>query len=390
MALTLKEAKSKSMALIAAVSNGGIKITDAENADYLLRAIPFFDQAQKQIAQYSKIHAVKHISRYPETNLLGDNQTWDMIRHANADLSNTICVGGQAYYFEVDNPATIYIEEEVSGVWTVRDTITVPESVTSFTAYKGVISLDSVLNSVRMRFSGSYPYSIRNRAFYANLYASASKVPDYTPYVTYTMPSDFFEIDKVINTTDNQIYNDTLDYRRVGRREIVFSYDTKGEIDAHYFKYPVNLYDQDTVTVYTDTASAGAFTYITFPVGASTEDKAYSGMTLTISAGTGSGQTAVIIDYNGTTRQAYPQIPFTTAPDNTSVFTITKYTNEIYYAEVYDESAEAIPYYMAGMMYLDEYPSLSQELLAQYRDRLVNATTKQDSGFQIPLNSSGW
>ena len=47
MALTLKEAKSKSMALIAAVSNGGIKITDAENADYLLRSIPFFDQAQK-------------------------------------------------------------------------------------------------------------------------------------------------------------------------------------------------------------------------------------------------------------------------------------------------------------------------------------------------------
>ena len=115
----------------------------------------------------------------------------------------------------------------------MRDTITVPESVTSFTAYKGVISLASVLNSVRMRFSGSYPYSIRDRAFYANLYASASKVPDYTPYVTYTMPSDFFEIDKVINTTDNQIYNDTLDYRRVGRREIVFSYDTKGEIDAH-------------------------------------------------------------------------------------------------------------------------------------------------------------
>ena len=150
------------------------------------------------------------------------------------------------------------------------------------------------------------------------------------------------------------------------------------------------MYDQDTVTVYTDTASAGAFAYITFPATASTEDKAYSGMTLTIDSGTGSGQTVVLIDYNGTTRQAYPQIPFTTAPDNTSVFTITKYTNEIYYAEVYDESAEAIPYYMAGMMYLDEYPSLSQELLAQYRDRLVNATTKQDSGFQIPLNSSGW
>ena len=65
MALTLKEAKSKSMALIAAVSNGGIKITDAENADYLLRAIPFFDQAQKQIAQYSKIHAVKLIAYKP-------------------------------------------------------------------------------------------------------------------------------------------------------------------------------------------------------------------------------------------------------------------------------------------------------------------------------------
>ena len=165
-----------------------------------------------------------------------------------ADISTTQCVGGQAYYFEVDNPATIYIEEEVSGTWTLRDTITVPESVVSFTAYKGVIPLASTSNSVRMRFSGSYPYNIRNRAFFANLFASASKVPDYTPYVTYIMPSDFYEIDKVINTTDNQIYNDTLDYRRVGRREIVFSYDTKGEIDAHYFKYPVNLYDLNLIS----------------------------------------------------------------------------------------------------------------------------------------------
>ena len=106
-----------------------------------------------------------------------------------------------------------------------------------------------------MRFSGSYPYNIRNRAFFANLFASASKVPDYTPYVTYIMPSDFYEIDKVVNTTDNQVYNDTLDYRRVGRRQVIFSYDTKGEIDVNYFKYPVNMYDQDTVTVYTDTAS---------------------------------------------------------------------------------------------------------------------------------------
>tara|TARA_Y100000310_G_scaffold137861_2_gene136800 strand:+ start:2290 stop:3810 length:1521 start_codon:yes stop_codon:yes gene_type:complete len=77
-----------------------------------------------------------------------------------------------------------------------------------------------------------------------------------------------------------------------------------------------------------NTNGSNHVSYLTLASTASVLDDAYNGMTLTISGGTGSGQVRTIGDwpdsdrYAGSTRKANVTVDFTTAPDETSVYTI--------------------------------------------------------------------
>lgn len=75
------------------------------------------------------------------------------------------------------------------------------------------------------------------------------------------------------------------------------------------------------------TAQAGSGTTITLGPGASDEDDFYNGETITITGGTGSGQSDTILDYDGSTKVA-TVTSFATPPDNTSTYNTT-YTEAI-------------------------------------------------------------
>lgn len=77
----------------------------------------------------------------------------------------------------------------------------------------------------------------------------------------------------------------------------------------------------------TGTATAGAPSSITLAVGVSDIDDFYVGTTdnpqqITITGGTGSGQTRTISDYVGSTRVATVSVAWVTQPDNTSTYSI--------------------------------------------------------------------
>lgn len=72
----------------------------------------------------------------------------------------------------------------------------------------------------------------------------------------------------------------------------------------------------------TGTAQAGAASTITLTAGASAVDDFYSGMAVRITAGTGSGQTGIIVDYNGTTKVATMLAPWSVTPNATSTYSI--------------------------------------------------------------------
>lgn len=71
------------------------------------------------------------------------------------------------------------------------------------------------------------------------------------------------------------------------------------------------------------TAQAGGSTSITLRSGASSTDDFHNGMSLQITAGTGSGQDhQEITDYDGTTKVATVSGAWTTTPDSTSQYRI--------------------------------------------------------------------
>jgi hypothetical protein len=87
----------------------------------------------------------------------------------------------------------------------------------------------------------------------------------------------------------------------------------------------------------TGTAQAGAASTITLAVGASAVTDFYRGCVITISSGTGSGNTARLITaYNGTTKVATVYPNWTVNPDATSVYSIPK-------QHIYKQVSSGIP-----------------------------------------------
>ena len=78
----------------------------------------------------------------------------------------------------------------------------------------------------------------------------------------------------------------------------------------------------------TGAAQAGSSTTITLKSTASATNNIYNGMYVTITGGTGVGQVRIIQSYVGSTKVATVDIPFTTAPNSTSNYSITTWTTE--------------------------------------------------------------
>jgi hypothetical protein len=152
--MKLGEAKTKAIKYINEYSNNGNLISTTTNADYLLRMNDLANAAQMEIATVRKIQASFSISQNPIINQIGLLQGFDEIQHLDKDITTTVAVGSKSYYFEVDRQCTVYIEEQINNVWTILTTIVVPNTVTSFAAYKGLITPSSASNNVRIRFQG--------------------------------------------------------------------------------------------------------------------------------------------------------------------------------------------------------------------------------------------
>jgi len=86
---------------------------------------------------------------------------------------------------------------------------------------------------------------------------------------------------------------------------------------------PSEFYGVTVVLV--GTAQAGASSTITLKSSASATDDRYNNFTITITGGTGSGQSKLITDYVGSTKVATISGTWTTNPDNTSVYSIACY-----------------------------------------------------------------
>jgi hypothetical protein len=239
--INLGQAKIKAIQYMREYSTNSNLNSASQNADYTLAFNNAADTASKKIATIKKIISTYSFSQNPILNQLGRFQGFDIVQHLDVDLTDTVATGSRAYYFEVDRQCSVYIEEQINAVWTILSTIVVPNTVTSFTAYKGLITPSSVLNQVRIRFGGLYVYNIRNRYLCQYTFPTVADIPDYTPYVKYTMPTNFMKLKGVIHKTDVRIYEHMSDFFWEGKRVLVVNYYHTGSFDIEYFAYPADI-----------------------------------------------------------------------------------------------------------------------------------------------------
>lgn len=237
--MNLGEAKDKALSFMAEYSTDGVLTPDGDNADYLLRMNRFADFAQKEVATVKKIPATFMFTQKPIPNQLPLLYAMEVKQKLKEDLIET-ATGSRSYYFEVDNIATIHIEELINGNWEKLVSINHNEKG-RFKAYKGLISPLRPNNQIRMRFTGPYVYATRNRALYEYTFPTADDIPSYTRYVEYEVPSDFYQLKKVMLATDPLAYNSVNDFFWKDKRTLKVNYFMFGEWEVHYYRYPQTI-----------------------------------------------------------------------------------------------------------------------------------------------------
>lgn len=136
--------------------------------------------------------------------------------------------------------------------------------------------------------------------------------------------------------------------------ESVLDHNTGSKLGAYVELTHSNavLANQNTTPTRSNTAQAGGASTITLDASASATDDLYNGQVVFLTGGTGAGQTALITDYNGTTKVATVDPAWEVEPDNTTTFRIMQTrldavgggsapTAEEVAAAVWDEDATA-------------------------------------------------
>lgn len=217
----------------------GVDLPQTKNADYRDKFAYFLNEAQIYVSNLVKIPAVYTVSQNPIPNLLGLLQGFDMQQYLPGNNKVLERTGCKSYYFELDNVGTVTVAINGVTVTTINNTVK-----RQFTAYKANTGANSG-DTVTITFTGNYPYNVRNTALYGYAFATDEDVPDYRPYVSYDMPTDFMGFDELIITTDPRVYEPYMAYKWHKNKKVILNYYDKGSFDVHYFRYPAEILPTD-------------------------------------------------------------------------------------------------------------------------------------------------
>ena len=232
--MTKGESFVQAIQLLQDYSKKGVLISpsDGNYQDKILLMPPVANAAQMEIAQYVKIPAVMSVTQNPIKNLLGMHTGFDLEMHLDEDKVYS-AVGANSYSFEVDRPCTVYIKRDGQIFKTVEVT-----NINQFTNFKGNITPVNKTSLTQLVFSGPYPYSIRHRALYPYPFPTDADVPVYGSHVSYDMPDDYMEFDKILRWYDQRQLQETSDYKKTENKKILINWFLTGQFDIHYFKRP--------------------------------------------------------------------------------------------------------------------------------------------------------
>jgi len=245
MAVTAQEVFNLAMDLLGEREETGV-IDETDTKTYNVKTPGILTLLQAELIKQGEIFKKYEISNKPIENKLGYISNFDIQAFEGTELTFECSSPCKAYYFEVDNDATVYVEDYTSG-WNTLATINATPTTSGFTAYKGVVTPTPGATRSRLRFTGNYYYRTINRALFNIPFASADEVPDYRPWVKKEMPNDFKSIDQIINEYPERQYSKDANYKWEGRKDLYINYYYNGIVRVIYRPIP------DVITALTDT-----------------------------------------------------------------------------------------------------------------------------------------
>jgi len=251
--MTLAEAQVIAVQHMNEYSTGGklISVTDGNYKDLIYRMPPLANTAQQELAKVCRISGKYSISRNVIPNLLPLTDYDEKQHFPGTDLSYT-GAGAKSFSVEVDGTCSIYFDEQVSGIWTplsgtyskdggVSTTFTGSIPVTgliSFSNYRGLLTIASATNSIRMKVVATYPLKSRYRALFAYTFETAITVPHLMAYVAYDLPADCMLFDKMMRASDQRLYKENSDFILTPDNKVHLNYSLNGQFDIFYWKKP--------------------------------------------------------------------------------------------------------------------------------------------------------
>lgn len=231
--MKLKESFIQALQKINEYSNNGslISMTSGNQQDYLLRMPGFANDAQMKIAQFVKIPSVKTVSQPQIPNLLGDG--WDIDLCLLEAPRIYVAAGAKSYHLEVDRPCTITIEENGSVLKTINVV-----GIAQFTQYKGNVNPVGNNTTITMRVTCTQPVQVKNRALFAYIFGTDLQVPDYKPFIPYTL-DNYLEFNKITRAYDNRQLQEWSDFKKPTKEGILYlNWYLNGEFNFHYYRLP--------------------------------------------------------------------------------------------------------------------------------------------------------
>jgi len=242
-----KDFKRNTIMEIGEWSANGALTSELSNKDYMLSMTDFTNRELTQIVTVTKSKkAETFITQRNPKNGLGNS--WEIFKFEGTDITFDLAKG-RAYSFRIGGSGTVYVEEEIASVWTVKDTITHTQTPgQGDTLYKGNITKLDNENTVRLRFSGTFDYWFK----WVALFTDYLEFPvSYEPRVEHSLPSNLYLLETVNVLKDKGEYIEypSNEYEQAGKK-ILLPYESEGEFKIEYSAYPDLLtYDIDDLTI---------------------------------------------------------------------------------------------------------------------------------------------
>jgi hypothetical protein len=158
----------------------------ASEADAYIAGMPeAANYALRDLASVCRPIIKKHIiSHIPVANMLGDADAQFAIKQSIGEDITYSAEDPKAYYFEVDGPCTVLVQQVDDEGTELDITSHVHTASGEFTAYSGLIELTG---EIQIKFLGDKLYNIRNVALYAVPYDAQEDIPPFTRYDRYNL-----------------------------------------------------------------------------------------------------------------------------------------------------------------------------------------------------------